>query len=90
MAFQDSFKALADPTRREIITMLKGGRATAGEIVEHFDMTGATISHHLSILKNAGLVTDIKKGKYHYEKHYRKRTLRLRSHHQTSLRGLLQ
>ena len=66
MAFQDSFKALADPTRREIITMLKGGRATAGEIVEHFDMTGATISHHLSILKNAGLVTDIKKGKYYY------------------------
>lgn len=66
MGFQESFKALADPTRREIITILKEGRMSAGEIVDHFDMTGATISHHLSILKNAGLVTHIKKGKFHY------------------------
>ena len=66
MGFQESFKALADPTRRDIIMILKEGRMSAGEIVEHFDMTGATISHHLSILKNAGLVMDIKKGKYHY------------------------
>lgn len=66
MGFQDSFKALADPTRREIIMLLKGGCMSAGEIVEHFDMTGASVSHHLSILKSAGLVTDVKKGKYNY------------------------
>lgn len=64
MSFQESFKALSDPTRREIINILKRGKLTAGEIVEHFDMTGATISHHLTILKAAGLVTDEKKGKY--------------------------
>lgn len=66
MGFQESFKALSDPTRREILQLLKGGRLTAGEIVEHFNMTGATISHHLSILKAAGLVDDEKTGKYIY------------------------
>ena len=66
MSFQESFKALSDPTRREILQLLKGGRLSAGEIVEHFDMTGATISHHLSILKTAGLVDDEKAGKYIY------------------------
>ncbi len=66
MSFQESFKALSDPTRREIINILKRGKLTAGEIVEHFEMTGATISHHLTILKAAGLVTDEKKGKYIY------------------------
>jgi len=66
LSFQESFKALSDPTRREIINILKRGKLTAGEIVEHFDMTGATISHHLTILKAAGLVTDEKKGKYIY------------------------
>ena len=66
MGFQESFKALSDPTRREIINILKRGKLTAGEIVEHFEMTGATISHHLTILKAAGLVTDEKKGKYIY------------------------
>lgn len=66
MGFQESFKALSDPTRREIINILKRGKLTAGEIVEQFDMTGATISHHLTILKAAGLVTDEKKGKYIY------------------------
>lgn len=66
VGFQESFKALADPTRREIITILKDGRLSAGEIVAHFDMTGASISHHLSILKNASLVTDVKEGKYSY------------------------
>lgn len=64
MGFQESFKALSDPTRREIINLLKNGKLTAGEIVERFDMTGATISHHLTILKAAGLITDEKKGKY--------------------------
>ena len=56
MAFPDTFKALSDPVRREILTMLRGGRMSAGEIGQHFDMTGATISYHLSQLKKAGLV----------------------------------
>ena len=56
MSFQQTFKALSDPTRREILTLLKGGPMTAGEVVAHFDSTGATISHHLSILKDAGLM----------------------------------
>ncbi len=66
MGFQDSFKALSDPTRRKIIELLREGKMPAGEIVDSFQMTGASISHHLSILKNAGLVTDEKKGKYIY------------------------
>ncbi len=57
MSFADTFKALGDPVRREILTLLKGGeRLSAGEIGAHFDMTGATISYHLGILKKAGLV----------------------------------
>lgn len=66
MSFQDSFKALSDPTRRQIIELLRNGKLTAGEIVDKFQMTGASISHHLSILKNAGLVMDDKQGKYIY------------------------
>ncbi len=66
MGFQDSFKALSDPTRRRIIELLREGKMTAGEIVDSFHITGASISHHLSILKNAGLVTDEKQGKYVY------------------------
>ena len=66
MGFQESFKALSDPTRRQIIQLLKKEKLQAGEILEHFDMTGATISHHLSILKEAGLVTSEKSGKYIY------------------------
>lgn len=66
MGFQESFKALSDPTRRQIIELLKKKKMTAGEIVEQFQMTGASISHHLSIMKNAGLVTDDKQGKYIY------------------------
>ncbi len=66
MSFQDSFKALSDPTRRQIIEILRNGKLTAGEIVDKFQMTGASISHHLSILKNAGLVMDDKQGKYIY------------------------
>ncbi|MBR5247349.1 MAG: winged helix-turn-helix transcriptional regulator [Lachnospiraceae bacterium] len=66
MGFQESFKALSDPTRREIIHLLKKEKLPVGEILAHFDMTGATISHHLSILKEAGLVTTEKKGKYIY------------------------
>ena len=56
MGFAETFKALSDPVRREILTMLKKGSKTAGDIGQHFDMTGATISYHLSQLKKAGLV----------------------------------
>ena len=56
MAFADSFKALSDPARRDILEMLREGRLSAGEIASKFDMTGATISYHLSILKKADLV----------------------------------
>lgn len=60
VGFPETFKALSDPIRREILLMLKKGRMSAGEIVEKFDMTGATISYHLSILKKAGLVFEEK------------------------------
>ena len=66
MGFQETFKALSDPTRRRILEILKPGRMTAGEIVEQFNVTGATISRHLSVLKEAGLVSDSKEGKYVY------------------------
>ena len=66
MGFQKTFKALSDSTRRKILNLLKHGSLSAAEIGQHFDMTGATISHHLSILKDAGLVTDEKRGKYVY------------------------
>lgn len=64
MSFHDTFKALSDPTRRDILDLLKKGSLTAGEIGAHFSLTGATLSHHLSILKDAGLVTDAREGKY--------------------------
>ena len=66
MGFQESFKALGDPTRREILRLLRDGAKTAGEIGGHFDMTGATMSHHLAVLREAGLITDDKRGKYIY------------------------
>ena len=66
MGFQETFKALGDPTRREILHLLRDGAKTAGEIGSHFDMTGATISHHLSVLKDAGLISDDRRGKYIY------------------------
>ena len=52
----EAFKALADPTRRRILELLRSGDRTAGDIAEHFDMTKPSISHHLTTLKNAGLV----------------------------------
>ena len=64
MGFQESFKALSDPTRREILNLLRTVPLSAGELLEHFSMTGASLSHHLSILKNAGLIDDEKKGKF--------------------------
>ena len=64
MGIADTFKALSDSTRREILSLLVSGSMTAGEIGLQFSMTGATISHHLSVLKQAGLISDEKKGKY--------------------------
>jgi len=66
MGLQQTLKALSDPIRREILNMLKSGRLSAGEIVEHFDVTGASISRHLSVLKEADLIRDCREGKYIY------------------------
>lgn len=66
MPFQQTFRALSDPTRREILDLLKDGAKTAGDLAARFDMTGATISHHLSVLRQAGLITDDRRGKYIY------------------------
>lgn len=66
MGFQDTFKALSDATRREIIQMLRAGPLSAGDIGTHFNVSGATISHHLSVLREAGLVLDDRQGKYIY------------------------
>ena len=60
MSFAETFKALSDPIRREILEMLKKDRLSAGEIAAKFDMTGATISYHLSILKKADLIRETK------------------------------
>ena len=64
MSFQATMKALSDPTRREILNLLKTGRLSAGEIGEHFDMTAAAISRHLSVLKEADLIRDTRAGKF--------------------------
>ena len=66
MGFADTFKALGDPIRREILTLLKGGRLSAGDIGSHFDMTGATISYHLNILKKAELVYENREKNFIY------------------------
>lgn len=60
MSFAETFKALSDPARREILTMLKSGKKSAGEIASNFDMTAATVSYHLSQLKKADLVFETK------------------------------
>lgn len=64
MGFQQSFKALSDPIRREILRLLRQGPMTAGDIAAQFQVSGATISHHLSILREAELILDEKQGKY--------------------------
>lgn len=66
MGFAETFKALSDPVRREILELLKKKRLSAGEIGSHFDMTGATISYHLSILKKADLVRETKQKNFIY------------------------
>ena len=66
MSFAETFKALSDPVRREILILLKKGTLSAGEIGSHFDMTGATISYHLGILKKADLICETKYKNYVY------------------------
>ena len=66
LGFQETFRALSDPARREILTLLRGGKMSAGEIGSHFDMTGATMSYHLSQLKKAGLITEERNKNYIY------------------------
>lgn len=66
MAFAETFKALSDPARREILELLKQGPLSAGDIGNHFDMTGATISYHLKVLKQADLVYEKREKNYIY------------------------
>ena len=64
MHMQLTLKALSDPTRREILNLLKQGKQSAGEITAHFDITAAAISRHLSVLKDADLIEDTREGKF--------------------------
>ena len=66
MSLQHTLRALADPIRREILHLLRGGRLSAGEIAAHFPVTAASISRHLSVLKEADLVRDTREGKFIY------------------------
>ena len=64
MGIQTTLKALSDPIRREILELLKNGRLPAGEIAEHFSVSGAAVSKHLSVLKEADLIRDKREGKF--------------------------
>lgn len=66
LALTDTFKALSDARRREVLEMLRSGRKSAGEIAERFDVSAATVSHHLALLKKAGLVTVTREGTFLY------------------------
>ena len=66
MGIQKTIKALSDPTRREVLELLKAGRLSAGEITEKFPVTGAAVSKHLSVLKEADLIRDTREGKFIY------------------------
>ncbi len=66
MGIQNTIKALADPSRREILELLKADRLSAGEIGEKFPVSGAAISKHLSVLKEADLIRDTREGKFIY------------------------
>ena len=66
MGLQQTLKALSDPIRREILNLLKNGRLSAGEISDHFQVTDAAISRHLSVLKDADLIRDTREGKFIY------------------------
>lgn len=60
MGMSETLKAISDPVRREILNLLKDGKKTAGEIVEHFNLSGATVSYHLATLRKAGLIVETK------------------------------
>ena len=64
MGLQQTLKALADPTRREILDLLKEGKKSAGEISDQFEITAAAVSRHLSVLKDADLIQDSREGKF--------------------------
>ena len=66
MSLQATLRALSDPVRRQILELLKAGKLSAGEIGAHFDITGAAISRHLAVLKEADLIRDARAGKYIY------------------------
>lgn len=66
MGIQNTMKALSDPIRREILELLRAGRLSAGEIGEKFPVSGAAVSKHLSVLKEADLIRDTREGKYIY------------------------
>ncbi|MBQ3118998.1 MAG: winged helix-turn-helix transcriptional regulator [Clostridia bacterium] len=66
MAMNETLKAISDPVRRDILQMLKGGRKSAGEIAQQFNLTGATVSYHLSKLKSADLIVEEKYKNYIY------------------------
>ena len=66
MGLAETFKALSDPVRREILMMLRDGKKTAGEIAAHFQMTGATVSYHLSQLKKAELILEERQKNFIY------------------------
>ena len=66
MSIQNTLKALADPTRREILNMLKKSRLSAGAISEHFSMSAPAVSKHLTVLKDADLIRDQREGKFIY------------------------
>jgi DNA-binding transcriptional ArsR family regulator len=62
MSKNETFKALADPTRREILALLRAGEKTAGDLAERFDMTKPSMSHHFAVLKEADLITSRREG----------------------------
>lgn len=66
VGIQSTMRALSDPTRREILNLLKKDSMSAGDISGHFDMSVPAVSKHLSILKDAGLIRDRREGKYIY------------------------
>ena len=66
MGIQNTMRALSDPIRRDILGLLKSGRLSAGEIAEKFPVSGAAVSKHLSVLKDADLIRDAREGKFIY------------------------
>ena len=66
MGIQNTMKALSDPIRREILDLRKSGRLSAGDIAEKFPVSGAAVSKHLSVLKEADLIRDTREGKFNF------------------------